>query len=139
MTCRGRSTRVTVLLLHPRGGAIMLPPGHFAVKCGCGMVGGCRQPDAPAGTPSSGTHLCALCDRRVVKFSNPTKSNMMQRASAEEASRLRETKGKSIKCPVTASPSEMQAVKKSYLATVKVTAQSGQLRVTNPHLKSSAD
>ena len=76
---------MTVLLLHPRGGAIMLPPGHFAVKCGCGMVGGCRQPDAPAGTPSSGTHLCTLCDRRVVKFSNPTKSNMMQRASAEEA------------------------------------------------------
>jgi hypothetical protein len=45
----------------------VLPPGHFAVTCGCGMVGGCRQPGAPARTPGSGSHLCTLCDKRVVK------------------------------------------------------------------------
>ena len=76
------------MLVHPRGGgcaAMVLPPGHFAATCGCGMVGGCRQPDAPAGTPGSGPHLCTLCDRRVVKFSIATTSNTMQPASAEEA------------------------------------------------------
>jgi hypothetical protein len=56
----------------PRPRAMVLHPGHFAVKFGCGMVGGCRKPNAPTGTPWSGTHLCTLCERRVVNFSNPS-------------------------------------------------------------------
>ena len=43
--------------------------------------------------------MCTLCDRRVVKFSNPTVSNTMQPASVEEANRLRDTNRKTIKCP----------------------------------------
>jgi hypothetical protein len=72
-------------------------PGRFAVTCDCGMVGGCRQPNAPTGAPDSGSHLCTLCDRHVVKFSNPTVSNTMQPASVEEANRLRDTNRKTIK------------------------------------------
>ena len=103
---------------------MVMRPGHFAVKCGCGMVGGCRKPDAPAGTPSSsGTHSCSLCDH-VVRFTNPaTSTSLMQPASAEEAKLLRDHAKKSIKCPVTAPASEIQARKTSYFAGVKVDVQ----------------